>query len=68
MYQQRLRRNLKPVITDHGVTLTAQDSTLESISARHIFNVVNGHATVTVATLEALADEIGADFLEFFRE
>lgn len=68
MYEQRLRRNLLPVIQDHGFTAGQSNCTVTSVSWRHVWNVSKGKATITVATLEALADEIGADFLEFFKE
>lgn len=68
MYEQRLRRNLRPVLEEHGVKLTHRGRELESIGARHVWNVERGIATITVRVLEAVADEIGADMLEFFRE
>ena len=68
MYLERLRRNLRPVIEDHGVTLISNTKVLESISPRHIHNVVKGDADMTVGMLEAVADEIGADMMDFFRE
>lgn len=68
MYLERLRRNLRPVIEDHGVTLIANTKVLESISTRHIHNIVKGDADMTVGMLEAVADEIGADMMDFFKE
>jgi transcriptional regulator with XRE-family HTH domain len=68
MYEQRLRHNLRPVIERHGVRLISNTQSLESISGRHIWNIEKGIATITVKTLEAVADEIGADMLEFFEE
>ena len=68
MYLARVRRNIRPVIEEHGVTLIANTKVLESISTRHIHNIVKGDADVTVGMLEAVADEIGADLMDFFRE
>jgi transcriptional regulator with XRE-family HTH domain len=68
MYKERLRRNLRNVITEHGVKLHSRDRVLASIGARHIYNVEKGIATITVDKLEEIADEIGADMLDFFRE
>jgi len=68
MYLERLRRNLRPVIQEHGVTLIANTKVLESISTRHIHNIVKGDADMTVGMLEAVSDEIGADMMDFFRE
>ena len=68
MYNQRLKRNLMPVIHEHGFSTSQSTCDLKSVGWRHLWNVQKGRATITVATLEALADEIGADFLEFFKE
>lgn len=68
MYEARLRRNLRPVIEEHGVKMVRHDSKMKSISWRHIWNVEKGHTSMTIGMLESVADEIGADFLEFFRE
>ena len=63
-----MRRNLRAVITEHGVKLHATERVLDSVSPRHIFNVERGLATISVNMLETIADEIGADFLDFFRK
>jgi len=68
MYRERLRRNLRIVIREHGHKLHSTERTLESVSPRHIWNVERGIANISVNVLENIADEIGADFLEFFRE
>jgi transcriptional regulator with XRE-family HTH domain len=68
MYEQRLRRNLRPILEEHGIRLTHAGRQLESVGARHIWNIERGLATMTVKMLESIADEIGADMLEFFRE
>ena len=68
MYRERLRRNLRKVIGEHGHKLHSTERTLESVSPRHIWNVERGIANISVNVLENIADEIGADFLEFFRE
>ena len=68
MYKERLRRNIRQVITEHGVKLHSRNRVLESIGARHLHNVEKGLAAITVDKLEEIADEIGADFLDFFRE
>jgi transcriptional regulator with XRE-family HTH domain len=68
MYVERVRRNLRPVITEHGVKLHSRDRVLESIGARHLWNVERGIANISLDLLERIADEIGADMLEFFRE
>ena len=68
MYEQRMRRNIRAVIEEHGFTLHSKDRTLESIGPRHLWNVERGIAKISVSKLEEIADEIGADFLEFFRE
>ena len=68
MYTQRMRRNLRPVIEEHGFKLISNTPVLKSISTRHLWNVERGLAKISVDVLEAIADEIGADFLEFFRK
>jgi transcriptional regulator with XRE-family HTH domain len=68
VYEARLKRNLRPVIEAQGYQLISNTTVLESISVRHIWNVERGLATMTVQMLEKVADEIGVDFLEFFRE
>jgi len=68
MYKERLRRNFKKVIEAHGVTIHSNNNFLESITARHVHNIVNGSSTPNIAMLEAIADEIGADMLDFFKE
>jgi transcriptional regulator with XRE-family HTH domain len=68
MYTARLRRNLRPVIEEHGFKLISNTPVLKSISVRHIWNVERGLSKISVNLLEDIADEIGADFLEFFRE
>lgn len=68
MYRQRLARNIRPVIESHGFVIDHKRRTLKSISPRHIWNVENGKTTIRVDKLEDIADEIGADFLDFFRE
>ena len=68
MYIQRMKRNIRAVIHEHGFETKAQDSGLKSISARHLWNVEHGAASISVNMLEAIADEVGADFLDFFRE
>jgi transcriptional regulator with XRE-family HTH domain len=68
MYSERMRRNLRSVITEHGFEVKAKDRTLKSISPRHLWNIERGLTKVSVDKLEAIADEIGADFLEFFRK
>jgi hypothetical protein len=65
---QRLRRNLRKVIEAHGTAVRSRNFELESLSYKHLFNIENGIATISVAKLEEVADEIGADFLDFFRE
>lgn len=67
MYNERMRRNFKAVLEKHGVNMTSRDSGLKSISSRHIHNVIKGQATITVKTLEEVADEIGADMMDFFK-
>jgi hypothetical protein len=57
------------VIERHiGHKLHYRDNDLKSITTRHIANVVTGASNITVSTLEAVADEIGADMIEFFEE
>jgi transcriptional regulator with XRE-family HTH domain len=68
MYTQRLRRNIRKVIEEHGHSVKAKDRTLTSVSPRHIWNIERGLTNPSVQKLEEIADEIGADFLEFFRE
>jgi hypothetical protein len=68
MYVQRVRRNLRPVIIEHGFEVKAKERTLESISPRHLWNVERGLASMSIDKLEEVADEIGADMIEFFRE
>jgi hypothetical protein len=68
MYLERLRRNIRPVIEDHGFQLISNTKVLKSISGRHIHNVVKGDADITVGMLEAVADEIGADMMDFFKK
>ncbi len=68
MYTERLRRNLRNVITEHGFEVKAKERTLMSISPRHVWNIERGLTKVSVEKLEQVADEIGCDFLEFFRE
>ena len=68
MYEERMRRNIRAVIEEHGFVLHSKYRTMKSIGPRHLWNVERGLAKVTVSKLEEIADEIGADFLEFFRE
>lgn len=68
MYNERLRRNFRKVIKEHGVEIRAKENFLESISARHVHNIANGTSSINVKKLEEIADEIGADMLDFFRE
>jgi transcriptional regulator with XRE-family HTH domain len=68
MYVERLRRNLRPVIESHGFRIVSNTHVLDSISVRQIWNIERGISVPNVQTLEAIADEIGADFLDFFRE
>jgi transcriptional regulator with XRE-family HTH domain len=68
MYVQRLRRNIRRVIDASGIKTTANLVPLKSISARHLYNVEHGVASITVDKLEEIADEIGADFLDFFAD
>ena len=68
MYTRRLRQNLRPVIEAHGFKLISNTPVLKSISTRHLWNVERGLAKITVDVLENIADEIGADFLDFFKE
>ena len=68
MYNERLRRNFRKVIEAHGFKIHSKEKFLESISARHVHNIADGSSNINIAKLEAIADEIGADFLEFFKE
>ena len=68
MYAERLKRNFRPVIEEHGFEIQHNVRTLESISPRQVWNIVNGKTTIKMDKLEAIADEIGADMLEFFRK
>ena len=51
-----------------GRKLHYKDNDLKAITSRHIANIVTGASNITVNKLEEIADEIGADFLEFFKE
>ena len=68
MYTERLRRNFRKVIEKHGFPQTSRVSGLESITSRHVHNVVTGSSNINVFKLEEVADEIGADMMEFFEE
>ena len=68
MYEERMRRNIRAVIIEHGFRPHATKRTLNSIAPRHLWNVERGLAQITVHKLEEIANEIGADFLEFFRK
>ena len=68
MYVQRMHRNIRKVITEHGFKLHSTQNVLKSITARHLWNVERGIANITLNKLEDIADEIGADMLDFFRE
>jgi hypothetical protein len=68
MYRERLKRNFIPVIEEHGYKIISNTKVLESISPRQIWNVSHGATTIKLDTLEAVADEIGADMMDFFRE
>lgn len=69
MYNERLRRNFKPVIESHlGKKLHYRDNDLKSITTRHIHNVATGASNITVSKLEEISDEIGADMMDFFKE
>jgi len=68
MYNQRLQRNFRQVMIDHGVKIDPKERFLESISPRHVHNIANGDSNITVKKLELIADEIGADMLEFFKK
>lgn len=68
MYEARMRRNIRAVIEEHGFQLHSKERTMESIGPRHLWNVERGLSQISVNKLEEIADEIGADFLEFFRE
>ena len=67
MYVERLRRNFKKVIEAHGFDTTGRGCVLKSISGRHIHNVATGFSNIHIDKLEAIADEIGADMLDFFK-
>ena len=68
MYSQRLQRNIVPVIESHGFNIRQETCNLTSVSWRHVWNVSKGRAGITVQRLESIADEIGADFMDFFAE
>lgn len=68
MYVERLRRNFKKVIESHGFDSTGRGCVLKTISGRHIHNITDGSSNINIAKLEAIADEIGADMLDFFKE
>jgi transcriptional regulator with XRE-family HTH domain len=56
------------VINAAGFEMKHKERTLASLSARHLWNVERGYASLTIDKLEAVADEIGVDMLEFFKE
>jgi hypothetical protein len=68
MYTARLRRNIMPVVAAHGFPTSMREWAVDCVSWRHVWNVSKGRATITVDTLQQLAEEIGADFLDFFAE
>ena len=67
MYNERLRRNFKAVIENHGIVFKSREEPLKSITTRHIRNIVDGTSSITVKKLEEISDEIGADMMDFFQ-
>ena len=61
-----MRVNLRPIIEGQGFKIDNKTRTLDSISARHIWNVERGKAHITVQKLQDIANEIGVDMLDFF--
>lgn len=67
MYVERVRRNLVPVIEAHGFKVISNTPVLDCISSRQLWNLVNGKCEIKLNLLERIADEIGADMLDFLK-
>ena len=67
MYEERMRRNLRPLIEEAGFDISPSRHELKSISPRHLYSVEKGEAQISLKLLEAVADETGIDMLDFFQ-
>jgi hypothetical protein len=64
-YEDRLRKNLQPVIESQGFIFNRG---LVNMTRRQLYRVRKGQSSITVQKLQKIADEIGVDMLVFFRK
>lgn len=67
-YSKRMMKNLPRLIKEQGYDGSVAKCNLETLSGRHLWNVQKGHATITIEKLEEVANEIGVDFMDFFKK
>jgi transcriptional regulator with XRE-family HTH domain len=62
-YPDRVRKNLRPLIERQGFAFTRG---LASCTMSQLYKIEKGQSGITINKLQAIADEIGCDLLDFF--
>jgi hypothetical protein len=68
MYIKRLQRNIRAVMEENGFKVHSRNFPLKTLSYRQLRHIETGFTGTTLHKLQDVADEIGVDMLEFFRE